>query len=544
MANVENPYETNLSNNLVVTSYVDEQQGPLYTLKSMRDASLPQIDTKIMDFYLHDPKEETVALTYAFSGNTDPEFSGSTELLSDYGVAGYCGFSIYKKSDNTIVDLSQNSIKYLGKFVPDGLCVGNVLADIFLDQLYQDINTVTEELSEDSYYLLRHIYEIFVLYGGLFIYTKLYNCASEDIPKYPDTVKNIIYLDFTYPTDNYLSAVIILDKQYSKYFNPESDDEKIVSIIESIGIVARYLSDQSGDYNKAHNDAIALIDSTDLPANPSIRIWDDSSGTAKFVKFDKSFITTESDDILDSNSNYISITPPATTYFELVFTGKPSGEIIQLSAPELKHPINFILESYRTCFAEDSMVETDHGLVAMKDLTLEDNVKCWDFDNGCITYAKPLFISEHPTVLNAFDAIFDDGTICHYSAPHRCYCTTLNKFISLADKKAIGKDFYFQDGSAKKLVEWKAIDKITKSYTMFTNYHMNSFVDGILAGSNWCNIYEINNDMKYIIRRKRNRENTFNVSEKLFKGMRLAETLAPRFILYDWLDREGISKNL
>lgn len=542
MANVENPYETNLSNNLVVTSYVDEQQGPLYTLKSAKDTSLPQIDTKIMDFYLHDPKEETVALTYAYPVSTDPEISGSTNLSSDYGIAGDVQFTIHKKSDNTPINLSQSSKKYLGKFIPDGLCNGNAFNGTFLDQLYQDINAITAEFYDASD-LLREIYELLGLYG-LFIYTRLYSCTAAEIPRYPDTVKNVIYCDFVDASTEYISAAIVLDGQYVKYFNTELDGDKLTPILNNIMVIAKQVFGYvDAELIALHNNTMDLIDSTELSITPSIRMWDDTSGTAKFVKFDKSFITTESDAALDDDTNSITIDTSSNS-FKITFNNMPSGEIIQLTAPDLKHPINFILESYRICFAEDSMVETDHGLVAMKDLTLEDNIKCWDFDNGCITYAKPLFISEHPTVLNAFDAIFDDGTICHYSAPHRCYCTTLNKFISLADKKAIGKDFYFQDGSAKKLVEWKAIDKITKSYTMFTNYHMNSFVDGILAGSNWCNIYEINNDMKYIIRRKRNRENTFNVSEKLFKGMRLAETLAPRFILYDWLDREGISKNL
>ena len=230
-----------------------------------------------------------------------------------------------------------------------------------------------------------------------------------------------------------------------------------------------------------------------------------------------------------------------TLYFD--FSGNSmSGRIYQLTHPNVSAPLNIVVENYY-CFADNSMVSTDQGLVAMKDLTLDHNVKCWDFDNGCITYAKPLFIQTHGKVSRSFEAVFDDGTICKYSKPHRCYCIDTRLFESLSYARNIGKSFYFEDGSIKKLVEWRVIDEPTTVYTMLTDHYMTSFVDGILAGSNMVMIYFIDKDMKYYKKpeRKGNRPNNFGIPDKIFRGLRLYESPIPKGIIMRWLKREFIS---
>lgn len=127
MANVENPYETNLSNNLVVTSYVDEStvksdyKIKLYTCRAAAsgpvDENLEIPFKTYSDFYKYSPDEQTVALT---SGNPDPiNYQGMIEINDDtqeYYVSEWFGIKIIRNSDNTEIAPSTFTINKIGSF--------------------------------------------------------------------------------------------------------------------------------------------------------------------------------------------------------------------------------------------------------------------------------------------------------------------------------------------------------------------------------------------------------------------------------------------
>ena len=577
MANVENPYKTNLSNNLVVTSYVDEStvksdyKIKLYTCRAAAsgpvDENLEIPFKTYSDFYKYSPYEQTVALT---SGNPDPiTYQGMTEV-NDYAQEHYAGewfgIKIIRNSANTEIAPSTFTITKIGSFTQDAN-----ITDYNLNN-QNGWNLYAKNIAETSPDQSERITSIpgsadsndFVVFGWIFLsiagsinnnnYRSIYipiNISSEFLDTSSDKPEGwtTVYSDAVFDEMHnlYISrdmanaynvvrttndAVDIATKQFSDYLNQFTTEN-------SDSFDFDHAMDLMQNINTAYLSLEKYTDNTDVSVHRNLCIRqneNDPNTSFKVSVFDNEILNSGPYLVIDDTNKDPEL------WASLTYSG---GSIYQITSPEFTVPgLNFILENYESyCFADNSMVSTDKGLVAMKDLTLDHNVKCWDFDNGCITYAKPLFIQTHGKVSRSFEAVFDDGTICKYSKPHRCYCVDTRLFESLSYARNIGKSFYFEDGSIKKLVEWRVVDEPTTVYTMLTDHYMTSFVDGILAGSNMVMIYFIDKDMKYYKKpeRKGNRKNNFGIPDKIFRGLRLYESPIPKGIIMRWLKREFIS---
>lgn len=579
MANVENPYETNLSNNLVVTSYVDEQQVQesqsdyiLRTYSSSLDYGYYPADCSVEaafktrpEFYKDSPTEQTVGITYRNPyvnealGLTDVKSYEDTDLSVGNGVDDLA-FEILNVSDRTKLSAKDFTINEIGRFdcivrIPNLNTKDGWNEFVSLSSFNKDSETPSDNTKvQDLAYL---IFTIGLLYGrnnlninaDPMIYDSIYLpiiFSKEKInlsTNKPDGWTNIqshyiyltkfdlyIYFDFqnaynVIPDFNIPNFLDNLPEDITT--NEENADANLNLLIEGINNYLEYLKN-----SEKYTDA-----STDIIVSNAFNIREELNN--ENTPYRKEAIK-ETD--TDSSSTAIYYDSGLDTLCFNFGSYSVEGKIVQLTHPDAKVPLNVVVENCY-CFADNSMVSTDKGLVAMKDLTLEHNVKCWDFDNGCITYAKPLFIQTHGKVSRSFEAVFDDGTICKYSKPHRCYCVDTRLFESLSYARNIGKSFYFEDGSIKKLVEWRVVDKSTTVYTMLTDHYMTSFVDGILAGSNMVMIYFIDKDMKYYKKpeRKGNRKNNFGIPDKIFRGLRLYESPIPKGIIMRWLKREFIS---
>lgn len=568
MANVENPYETNLSNNLVVTSYVDEstvksdykilfyQTGNGYPLEENFEVHFKTYS----DFYKYSPDEQTLALV---SGNPDPyTYQGMVEIndqKQEYYTGEHFGIRIIKKLDNSEITPSSCIATKIASFKPDAEVLNYNLNNkagwtLYVDEYESDTRIANFSTTN----VLDHAAELILvltlfklrfennnksLYVPITISSEFLDTVSnkpDDWAKiysvaYYDNIKNI-YFNIDYPnaynvirTPN--DAAAVAENECTKYyssFNANNADtfdyDHFIDLFKNIDTAYQTLE-------KYTDDTYVSVDGNPVQIRQRLN---DPNTSFKISVFENA--------IEDEGPNIQIFTTDNEMSGSFTQSG---GSIYQITSPELTVPgLNFILENYESyCFADNSMVSTDKGLVAMKDLTLDHNVKCWDFDNGCITYAKPLFIQTHGKVSRSFEAVFDDGTICKYSKPHRCYCVDTRLFESLSYARNIGKSFYFEDGSIKKLVEWRVVDEPTTVYTMLTDHYMTSFVDGILAGSNMVMIYFIDKDMKYYKKpeRKGNRPNNFGIPDKIFRGLRLYESPIPKGIIMRWLKREFIS---
>lgn len=133
----------------------------------------------------------------------------------------------------------------------------------------------------------------------------------------------------------------------------------------------------------------------------------------------------------------------------------------------------------------------------IEDITYDDEILCWDFDNGKYASAKPFWIKnvQKNTFywINKFESgkeIKTTGTV----AGHRFFDIDKRKF--LYNTECIGDLCYTKDGPDR-LLEAKYVEGECEFYNIYTNYHMNLFANGILTGFRYNNLYPIK-DMKFV----------------------------------------------
>lgn len=179
-----------------------------------------------------------------------------------------------------------------------------------------------------------------------------------------------------------------------------------------------------------------------------------------------------------------------------------------------------------TCFvAGTQIILADGSTKPIEDITHNDQLLVWDFDNGCYSAAKPVWIKQEQTAPYYYRCTFEDGTILNLvgsnSKCHRVFDLELNRFESATD--CVGKMVSAIDGS-KKLVSCECIDEEVKFFNIITEYHLNLFAENILTSCRLNNLYPIE-DMKYV---KEERELIpfeayADATLKLYKGLRLGE---------------------
>ncbi len=149
----------------------------------------------------------------------------------------------------------------------------------------------------------------------------------------------------------------------------------------------------------------------------------------------------------------------------------------------------------------------------IEDITYEDNLVVWDFENGCFTTAKPLWIKEKEFA-NQYNVLtFSDGTELKTVRQHRIFNKDLNRFTCpFSADTPNGTTTFNENGEEIKLVSQEKVDGYVEYYNIVTEYHMNIFAEGILTSCRLSNLYEIK-DMKYV---KDNRE---LIDEEVFEGI-------------------------
>jgi hypothetical protein len=177
------------------------------------------------------------------------------------------------------------------------------------------------------------------------------------------------------------------------------------------------------------------------------------------------------------------------------------------------------------CFLKGSLVNLWNGKTKkIEDITYDDEILCWDFDNGTYAPAKPFWIKKAQTNayywVNRFESgkeIRTTGTV----AGHRFFDVDEGKF--LYNTECVGDICYTLDGDDR-LVDAVKTEGECEFYNVYTHYHMNMFVNGILTGFRYNNLYPVKN-MKFVkdVRALRPREEFSGLSDAWFYGMRCSE---------------------
>jgi hypothetical protein len=208
------------------------------------------------------------------------------------------------------------------------------------------------------------------------------------------------------------------------------------------------------------------------------------------------------------------------------------GEIIYVRA----YATNAVGTSYGSqldgevylCFVEGTAVTLANGDVKpIEDITYDDSLLVWNFDEGRFDAAAPLWIC-HPFELpNHRMMRFSNGSglsVASFDKGHRIFNAQKNSFTNLnTEDTPFGTESLTDTGEPVYLVDGELIEKRAMFYNVITVRHINMFANGILTSCKLNNIYPIEN-MRFVKDDRELRDiSEFNVPEAIFDGLRLAE---------------------
>lgn len=176
------------------------------------------------------------------------------------------------------------------------------------------------------------------------------------------------------------------------------------------------------------------------------------------------------------------------------------------------------------CLLKDTLITLINGKTKyIQEITYDDELLVWDFDNGCYTSAKPLWLTKTDIAIEYWHCEFENGLTLDMVGPyaHRVFSLEDNKFIYAVD--CIGKDVVTTRGITK-LLSCELIKDMKEYYNIMTDYHINCYANDVLTSTGLNNIYPIQ-DMKFI---KEERpiipiEKYSGIPKEFYDGLRLAE---------------------
>ena len=165
----------------------------------------------------------------------------------------------------------------------------------------------------------------------------------------------------------------------------------------------------------------------------------------------------------------------------------------------------------------------------VKDLTYDDDVVVWNFDEGKQDTSKPLWIAKESSINEYTQVDFSDGTQVKFASGsrdkrHRIYNYDSGKFEYVNDKMKIGTRTINANGEIVSVKSIRIVNKNVEYMSLITKKHFNYYVNGILSSSRLNNMYDIK-DMKFVKNNKKVREWTpYDLIDKeTYQDMRLGE---------------------
>jgi len=183
--------------------------------------------------------------------------------------------------------------------------------------------------------------------------------------------------------------------------------------------------------------------------------------------------------------------------------------------------------AYVPCLIKGTTVLLSNGTTKLiENITYEDQLAVWNFDEGKFDSAKPLWIKQPQIHIGHNIIKFSDGSVLktlQTELGHRIFNIEEGRF-TYPMTTAIGTHTFNKDGESISLVSKEIVTDEVEYYNIITDKHMNLFTNSILTSCRYNNIYPVV-DMKFVKddRILRTREEFNNISDKYFEGLRLAE---------------------
>ena len=204
------------------------------------------------------------------------------------------------------------------------------------------------------------------------------------------------------------------------------------------------------------------------------------------------------------------------SFFALVHATNSSGTAYAAPVSGTSRPL---------CLAAGTSIAlSDGGYKLIEDITYEDALLVWDFDNRRFTESRPLWIKQGRTAKALNVLAFSDDSYLHTVGQHRIFNKQAGCFTyPLTDETPVGTTSFNHYGQEVTLVEKGVIHVETVGYNIITDYHLNLFANGILTSTSFNNLYPIAN-MRFVKDGRPMREDVFqSVPDRFYYGMRLWE---------------------
>ena len=160
----------------------------------------------------------------------------------------------------------------------------------------------------------------------------------------------------------------------------------------------------------------------------------------------------------------------------------------------------------------------------IKDLTEDDYILCWNFDECKFDYAKVLWLKQAEAVDSFYLITFSDGSVLKVIGAHRLFDVDSQEFLKIGNvmEMGIGSHVYNDKGEIVTITSCERIELNCLSYNVITDKHVNVFVNGILTSCAFSNIFKIK-DMKYLDSEEEclTLDDLDGIPEKYITGLRL-----------------------
>lgn len=159
----------------------------------------------------------------------------------------------------------------------------------------------------------------------------------------------------------------------------------------------------------------------------------------------------------------------------------------------------------------------------IEDITYDDSLMVWDFDNGCLTTSKPLWIKKDQTVDYMYEIKLASGNSINVTGPkgHRAFNTDESKFIYMND--SVGQKVKTIDGEDE-VVSCEKKNGNFDFYNIITDRHFNMFANGILTSCS-LNNYRKFDGMKFVESPNvyHSKDDFKGIPDSYIEGLRLCE---------------------
>ena len=158
----------------------------------------------------------------------------------------------------------------------------------------------------------------------------------------------------------------------------------------------------------------------------------------------------------------------------------------------------FLRDSY-SCFKEDTEITlSDLSKKKIQDITYNDKLLVWDFDNGCMNIDNVFWIKKEEIADYYYHITLENGNtidlIGSNGKCHRLFNYDDQIFESATD--LIGKNIYTRQGIFK-VADCVRINESCKFYNIITEHHINLFANDMLTSCKYNNAMPIVN-MRFV----------------------------------------------